>query len=254
MMEVEGGTNAWFMSLLRHEMGHVINHAYRLRRRRNWQKMFGSPRRDFSEFYRVRPFSKRFVHHLDDWYAQSHPEEDFSETFAIWLTPGLDWRQQYQGWKALEKLEYVDRLMKKLAGTPPPVISKTKISEASRLRSRLRTYYNRRRKTFAQYFPDFFDSDLERLFVHSKDSSSSEKAAIFLRRYRKPILTAVSRWTGEPKFTINRLIRSIVERCSRLDLQLGKDPETSRLEITAYLATLTSNYRLTGQFKQSKKT
>ena len=114
MMEVEGGTEAWCLSLLRHEMGHVLNHTYLLEKEKHWQKLFGPPSLEYSESFR-RPYSKRFVRHLGGWYAQSHPEEDFAETVAIWLTPDLDWRQQYKDWKALEKLEYVDSLMEKLA-------------------------------------------------------------------------------------------------------------------------------------------
>lgn len=250
MMEAEGGNEAWFKRLLRHEMGHVMNHAYRLERNRSWQQVFGSPSIDYTEHYRARPFSKRFVQNLDDWYAQSHPEEDFAETFAIWLSPGIDWRHQYRGWKALEKLEYVDRLMEKLSGKSPRHLSRVKMSEASRLRSRLGLYYKKRRRFNAEDFPDFFDSDLRRLFVESALSPSTERAGAFLRRYRKTILSAVSLWTGEPKFTINGLIRSLSDRCADLDLRLRKDPETSALEITAYLASLASHYRLTGRFKK----
>ena len=101
MMEVEGGTESWCLRLLRHEMGHVLNHTYLLEKDKNWRKLFGSPSLEYSESYRARPYSKRFVRHLDGWYAQSHPEEDFAETVAIWLTPGLDWQNQYRGWKAL---------------------------------------------------------------------------------------------------------------------------------------------------------
>ncbi len=249
MMEVEGGTEAWCMRLLRHEMGHVLNHAYLLAKEPQWQKLFGPPSLDYSESFRARPYSKRFVRHLDGWYAQSHPEEDFSETVAIWLTPGLDWRRQYGGWKALDKLEYVDELMRKLAGKPPLVVSRAKMSEASRLRSRLEGYYKRRRRFYAQDFPDFFDSDLRRLFADASAAPSADRAAAFLRRSRQPILDAVSVWTGEPKFTVSRLLRALTERCAELDLRLRND--ASALEITAYLATLASHYRLTGKFKQS---
>lgn len=250
MMEVEGGNETWFKRLLRHEMGHVMNHAYLLGKSRAWQKVFGSPSSDYSEYYRARPFSKRFVQNLDDWYAQSHPEEDFAETFAIWLAPGLDWKNKYKGWKAIEKLEFVDRLMKKLEGKSPRVTSREKMSEASRLSSRLKSYYLRRRRFYAADFPDFFDSDLRRLFVDSSVSPSMEKAVGFLRRYRKIILSSVSQWTGEPKFTISRLIRSLSDRCKFLDLRLRKGEEESALDITAYLATLASHYRLTGRFKK----
>jgi len=249
MMEVEGGTEAWAMRLLRHEMGHVMNHAYLLDKKRDWQKIFGASSIDYSETYRAKPYSKRFVRHLGDWYAQSHPEEDFSETFAIWMTPGLDWKNRYAGWHALEKLEYVDFLMKGLAGQAPKVVSREKLSEASRLRSRLKNYYGRRRRIYARDFPDFFDSDLRRLFSDATTAPSAEKAAAFLRRSQKPILDAVSVWTGEPKFTISRLLRDLSKRCADLDLRLGKEPGLAGLEITAYLAALTSNYRLTGRFK-----
>jgi hypothetical protein len=231
-------------------MGHVMNHAYLLEQRPEWQKVFGPTSIDYSEYYRARPFSKRFVRHLEDWYAQSHPEEDFSETLAIWLTPGLDWRQKYRGWKALQKLEYVDRLMQELAGRPPQVISRAKMSEASRLRSQLKHYYAKRRRVYAQDFPDFFDADLRRLFADAATLPAAERATAFFRRNRKLILEAVSQWTGEPKFTINRLLRGLAQRCADLDLRLRTDTARTSVEITAYLASLATSYRLTGRFKK----
>ncbi|HKY08531.1 MAG TPA: putative zinc-binding metallopeptidase [Candidatus Binatia bacterium] len=249
MMEVEGGTEEWCMRLLRHEMGHVMNHAYLLAKDKAWQKLFGPTSLEYSESFRARPYSRRFVRHLEGYYAQSHPEEDFAETFAIWLTPDLDWRNQYQAWKALEKLEYVDQLMQKLSGKPPLVFSKARISDASRLRSRLEAHYKRRRRLYAQEFPDFFDADLKKLFAEPSPSASGERAATFLRRSNKLILNAVSTWTGEPKFTINRLLRALTDRCAELDLRLKA--ESAAIEIAAYLATLAAHYRLTGKFKKS---
>ena len=249
MMEVEGGTESWCMRLLRHEMGHVLNHVFLLEKDKRWQKMFGPPSLEYSESFRARPYSRRFVRHLDGYYAQSHPEEDFAETVAIWLTPELDWKQQYKDWTALKKLEFVDELMSKLAGKPPLVFSKVKMSEASRLRSRLEAYYKRRRRLYAQEFPDFFDADLQKLFVPAAAAPDNERAASFLRRSGKLILNAVSAWTGEPKFTLNRLLRALIDRCAELDLRLRA--QSAGVEITAYLATLASHYRVTGKFKES---
>jgi len=249
MMEVEGGTESWCMRLLRHEMGHVLNHAYLLEKDKRWQKMFGPPSLEYSESFRARPYSRRFVRHLDGYYAQSHPEEDFAETVAIWLTPELDWKRQYKGWTALKKIEFVEELMSKFAGQPPLVLSKTKMSEAARLRSRLESYYKRRRRLYAQEFPDFFDADLQKLFVPAAAAPDNERAAVFLRRSGKLILNAVSAWTGEPKFTLNRLLRALIERCAELDLRLRA--QSAGVEIAAYLATLASHYRLTGKFKGS---
>ena len=139
--------------------------------------------------------------------------------------------------------------MNKLAGKPPLVFVKTKMSEASRLRSRLALYYKRRRKTYAQDFPEFFDADLRRLFVDAAAAPENERAAVFLRRSSKMILQAVSTWTGEPKFTLNRLLRALTDRCAELDLRL-RNPSAG-VEVTAFLATLASHYRLTGKFKKS---
>src|SRR5689334_7213252 len=111
ILEVEGETPEWFMRLMRHEAAHAYSYAYQLYKKKKWQQTFGLASTEETEFYRPRPYSRSYVVHLDDWYGQSHPDEDFAETFAIWLTPGLDWRERYKGWKALEKLEYIEALM-----------------------------------------------------------------------------------------------------------------------------------------------
>src|ERR671919_1696007 len=119
MLEVEGGEHEWCMRILRHEAGHVIDNAYKLRLRQQRRKMFGSSAKPYPEFYDPRPYSKSFVLHLDPWYAQSHPDEDFAETFAVWLTPESNWQSRYAGWRAIRKLEYMDSLMQSLVGKKP---------------------------------------------------------------------------------------------------------------------------------------
>ena len=93
--------------------------------------------------------------HLDDWYAQSHPDEDFAETFAVWLTPGLDWRERYKGWKALQKLEYVDELMRSLAGKPPLHPPEYRVADHDCLNVKLKTYYARKRKALRGFVSRF---------------------------------------------------------------------------------------------------
>ncbi len=112
MLEVEGGTPDWCMRILRHEAGHAIENAYGLRRRQRRQKLFGKTSKPYPDCYSPKPYSKSFVLHLDMWYAQSHPDEDFAETFAVWLTPASQWKERYVGWPALKKIEYVDSLMR----------------------------------------------------------------------------------------------------------------------------------------------
>ena len=102
MLEVEGGTRHECMKILRHECGHAIEHAYQLHRRREWQRALRPVVGEaIPRHYRPKPASRRYVQHLRRWYAQSHPDEDFAETFAVWLTPRSDWRTRYEGWPAL---------------------------------------------------------------------------------------------------------------------------------------------------------
>src|SRR5688500_9079815 len=128
MFEVEGGEHEWGMRILRHEAGHAIDNAFKLRLRRQRREVFGSPNEPYPEFYTPKPYSKSFVLHLDAWYAQSHPDEDFAETFAVWLTPNSEWRQRYVGWKALPKLEYMDALMTSLRNQTPKVLNTEEVN------------------------------------------------------------------------------------------------------------------------------
>ena len=123
-LEVEGGTKESFKQLLRHETGHAYNYAYLFHKKKRWRQLFGPFSKEYSDTYIYRPYSKNYVRHLENWYAQCHPDEDFAETFAVWLTPNIDWKSKYKGWKALEKLEYIDKLMRGIKGIAPikPVI------------------------------------------------------------------------------------------------------------------------------------
>src|SRR5215469_13655652 len=75
---IEGHGPADLLRYLRHEMGHVLNYAYRLYERPEWTKLFGDFHRPYVEEYRPQPFSRRFVAHLPGFYAQKHPDEDWA--------------------------------------------------------------------------------------------------------------------------------------------------------------------------------
>jgi hypothetical protein len=126
MYEAEGASEAECIKLLRHECGHAINYAYRLYQRTRWRELFGQFSSHYSDTYQYRPYSKRFVVHLDDYYAQCHPDEDFAETFAVWLAPGSNWRQKYQKWPAMQKLQYIDHVIDRLAEQKPVVTAPTR--------------------------------------------------------------------------------------------------------------------------------
>lgn len=251
MLEVEGGTPEWCQRLLRHECGHAIDHAYRFSARPQWQEVFGSPESEYTpETYRPRPYSRSFVRHLANWYAQAHPDEDFAETFAVWLgaTPE-EWRERYQGWKALEKLEYVHALMQEVAQTPPPKKKGHRISEARKLRKTLGRYYAERRKRYAEDFPDFYDADLRAIFGNGEPGG--ESAARMMRKNRAALVASIVQWTGQRKYTVSMLVRKLSLRCQALKLSAPRDSVRLQFELAAYLAALVTNHLHTGRFKRS---
>ncbi|MEM9190984.1 MAG: putative zinc-binding metallopeptidase [Myxococcota bacterium] len=241
MYEVEGGTRAECMKLLRHEAGHAVQHGYRLHLRRRWQKIFGKSSEPYPDFYRPRPGSRRFVHHLDGWYAQSHPVEDFAETFAVWLTPRSGWRSRYAGWPALRKLEYVDELMAELAGEAPPVKSRQRPYAVTRLRHTLREHYEKRMAHYRPGYTEAYDHDLTRLFSDEARYQNSLSAATFIRRHRPAVRRQVADWTGAYQFTIDQVLKEMIGRCRFLQLRLTKSEARTRTDFAIMLTVHTVN-------------
>ena len=253
ILEVEGDTPEWFMQLIRHEAAHAYAYAYQFCRKQKWQRTFGrSSAEETPSFYRPRPYSRSFVVHLDDWYAQSHPDEDFAETFAVWLTPGLDWRQRYHGWKALQKLEYVEELMQSLAGKPPLCLPEYRVADYDCLNVKLKTHYARKRKVYEDSFPDFYDNDLRQLFDAGAEIEGRVKASGYLRHHRRHLEEAVCQWTNEKKYCVNQLLTRLIERCDQLGLHLKPHDPKPNLQASAYLTTLIMNHLFTGKFKRRK--
>ncbi len=253
MLEVEGETPEWFMRLMRHEAAHAYAYAYQLYKKKKWQRAFGlTSTEETPQFYRPRPYSRSYVMHLDDWYAQSHPDEDFAETFAVWLTPGLDWRARYKDWKALQKLEYVEELMRSLAGKPPVHQPEYRVAEYDCLNIKLKTYYSRKRKLYEDSYPDFYDNDLKQLFAAGPDVAGRVKASAFLRAHRRQLMNSVCQWTNEKKYRVNKLLSRLIDRCDQLDLYVKADDPQRNLQVSAYITTLVMNYLFTGKFKRTK--
>lgn len=252
MLEVEGGTREWFMRLIRHEAAHAYSYAYYLPRKKRWQDAFGRTSRDQTpDVYHPQPFSRSYVVNLDDWYAQSHPDEDFAETFAVWLTPEVDWRKRYGGWKALQKIEYVDELMRSLAGKPPLHMPQYRPADYDCLNLKLKTYYARKRKLYADTYPDFYDADLRQLFS-ATSGPGRITAAAYLRRRRRRLLNSVCQWTNEKKFRVNKLLSRLIDRCDQLDLLVLNDDPQQDFRLTSFITTLVMNYLFTGKFKRTK--
>ena len=251
MLEIEGGTHADCLKLLRHEAGHALLNAYHLHRRRDWQRQFGRSSTRYPDYYLPRPYSKRFVQHLGNWYAQSHPHEDWAETFAVWLTPKNDWRKRYRGWAALKKVEYVDRLMTELRAKSPRVRNRREELPLRSLKMTLREYYAEKQKRYGKDRLEFSDVDLSRLFSAAEEDKTKERASRYIRRNKVEIIDIVGRWTSEYDYRINEVLKEMVSRCDALNLRVARDDTAMKPEITACLTRLVMTKLHTGGFRVS---
>jgi hypothetical protein len=236
VLEAEGSSTVECMRILRHEAGHAIQHGYRLHRRVGYQKLFGKSSTKYPTSYRPKPASRHYVQHLRAYYAQAHPDEDFAETFAVWLQPRARWRKRYTGWGALKKLEYVDALMEELSGTPPSVRSRVRVAPISQLNSTLREYYEEKRGFYAVDFPSTYDHELCRVFSVAPKYANRELAARFITRNAKEIRALVARWTGESEFTIDQLLHDMIARSRHLKLRVPGGEAQVLLDFAGMLA------------------
>jgi Putative zinc-binding metallo-peptidase len=239
IIDVEGGTVPECMRILRHEAGHVLQVSYQLQRRRRWQELFGRSSTRYPRYYRPNPASRRYVYHLPLWYAQSHPDEDFAETFAVWLTPRSNWRKRYAGWPALKKLQYVDELMAEIATERPVLTRRLHVDPLSRLTQTLAEHYEKKREHYAIDYPKVYDRDLRRIFSADPRHRRSPAASAFLRRNRARIRQIVSKWTGEYQLTLDAVFDDMIGRCRELKLRAVGSERQLRMEFIVLLTAKT---------------
>ena len=242
------------MMYLRHEAGHAFNYAYELYKGDEWRALFGPFRRAYKDHYRPVPFSRRHVRHIAGWYAQKHPDEDFAETFAVWLTPRSGWRKKYRGWPALAKLRYVDRQARRVADLAPlRPLGATDVT-VEEMDVTVEQFYQQHTPDEAQAIAELaLDADLADILV--KPSARRRKgirpAAPWLAEHRKPIVDKVTYWTGVRRPLVRALVESIEQRVAALGLAVETAREPGQLvEMTAYATTLAMNYLTRGRFVQ----
>jgi hypothetical protein len=239
IFDVEGGTWSECMGILRHEAGHVVQHAYQLHRRRRWQQLFGPSSRRYPRYYQPNPASRNFVQHLRLWYAQSHPDEDFAETFAVWLRPRSNWRARYAGWPVLKKLEYVDELMGEIATQRPLLTRRERVEPLSQLTDTLAEHYRKKLALYAFDTPKTYDRDLRRLFSDDPRHHRSQAASTFIRHNRARIRELVSKWTGEYQLTLDAILDDMIVRCRELNLRAVGSERKLMMEFTVLLTAKT---------------
>jgi hypothetical protein len=230
------------MKILRHETGHAIDNAYRIHYRPKWRAVFGKASARYPKYYQPKPYSKSYVLHLEAWYAQSHPVEDFAETFAVWLKPRSGWRVQYRGWPVLKKLECVDELIADIRDQRPKVTYRGYVDPVRKIRKTLREHYRQKRAHYGLGYPEFYDRDLRRLFSDDPQHANGRTAAGFLRRLRPKLRKGVARWTGEYQYTIDQLLSEMISRCRELNLHLDRPDQEVEHDALIMLTVQTMNY------------
>jgi hypothetical protein len=240
------------MMYLRHEAGHAFNYAYEFYKTPEWRQLFGPFRRPYRENYRPVPFSRSFVRHIEGWYAQKHPDEDFAETFAVWLTPGSKWRQKYGGWGALEKLKYIDRIAKEVRDKEPLRPQGSTDITVEEMESTVAEFYEKAVGEPISPGDLALDSDLVDIFAASKRRKRGVRLAHdLLQENHAALLDKLTYWTGVKRPLLKRLVDAIEQRAAELGLKYEVKREREHLtEITVYVTGLAMNYILRGRFTQ----
>jgi hypothetical protein len=218
MREVEGGNRNWLMRILRHEAGHAIDSAYRLRRRRRWREVFGPASLPYPDAYRPRPGSRRFVQHLGAWYAQAHPTEDFAETFAVWLKPRSAWRREYVGWPAYAKLEFIESLAGEISRVKPKVSDRSRIEDIAEDTRSLREHYERKHSRYRLPRRSGADELLLKVFTATPARRDRPKAVTVVRERRNQLRRELVASGIFSEYLVHQVLRLVLERCEALRL------------------------------------
>jgi hypothetical protein len=218
MREVEGGNRNWLMRILRHEAGHAIDSAYRLRRRGRWREVFGPASLPYPEAYRPRPGSRRFVQHLGAWYAQAHPTEDFAETFAVWLKPKSSWRREYREWPAFQKLSYIEDLAQQIGSEAAAVKDRSHIEDVAQDTRTLREHYESKLERYRRPRRSGADELLLKVFSAVPRRRNAPKAATLLREMRAGLRKSLVRPGLYSEYLVHQVLRLMITRCEALQL------------------------------------
>ncbi len=248
--EIEDASS--IMMLLRHEAGHAINYAYRLFREPDWVDMFGPFSRPYRDTFDPNPFSREFVRHIvhhrhGRTYAQKHPDEDWAETFAVWLTPRSGWRRRYRNWPALQKLRYVDTVMDRFQSVTPRIRRRKLCTPVDEMNLTLAEHYGQRAERYRAAAQGYVDDKLTEVFPPTKGDSLIS-VVDFLRRHKTALVEQVTRWAGLPDKEVQTLLGKLSDRAAALDLYLPRRRTTSKLvEIAALATALAMNFAYTGR-------
>jgi hypothetical protein len=228
------------MMLIRHEAGHAVNYAYRLWDEPDWAELFGAFSEPYEETFHPQPSSREFVRHIyasqyGRTYAQKHPDEDFAETFAVWLTPRSAWRKKYRCWPALKKLKYVDALMRRVRKRPPERTGGKLIDPVERMEMLLAEHYGQRAERFRAAAQGYVDDRLREVFPRMRGNSALT-ARDLLRKHHQGLLERIVRWSALDEGDAQEILLKLQDRAGALRLRFPQRQEDEKLLDVAAMA------------------
>lgn len=240
MLEAEGADRIECMQIMRHETGHAISHAYRLYHRKDWKAFFGNYLKPYPLNYVPRIESKNFVSHMNAWYAQAHPLEDFAETFAVWLDPNSNWKRKYNKWPVLKKLYYLDELMEEIKKMDPLPVVTDEYLPVTKLNKTLEDHYRRKKKFYSVNSAELYDNELIKIFS-SRYKTGNERASDYLKKIRRVMRKSISDVLDVPQYTVDQLILEMIKRCNQKNLfHIRNNPDTERKLLVILASKITS--------------
>lgn len=216
---IEGRNKKEILKLMRHELGHAIDNAFSLRSSPLRRKVFGSPKTNYPDSYVPKAYSRNFVHYLGDQYAQSHPDEDFAETFAYWLDPEKQWPLKRFSKTLTEKLQTMDQIMKSLCGKKPVLKNRFKIDPIEKNKKTPFEYYEGFVKERHLSKMKRVDHQLLGFFGENADELSQPSLAQYLRSMRAPLVKRISREEGVYQYEANWALNRVIDRAQGLDIR-----------------------------------
>jgi hypothetical protein len=241
------------MMLLRHEAGHAFNYAYQLYRNPEWVQMFGPFSRPYLDDFRPNPFSRKFVRHIvhhrhGRTYAQKHPDEDFAETFAVWLTPASNWRRRYRNWPALKKLQFVDKLMKSLRNKEPRCTREGPLcSPVEQMDCLLADHYGERTERYRNQAQGYVDDKLREVFPQVRGRILLPVGDL-LREHHEELLKRITRWSGLENEEVAIILSKLEDRADALGLQYRFHRVAHKvMDVTALAMALAMDFAYTGR-------
>ena len=246
MLEVEGGPRDYCMKLLRHEAGHALDNAYGLHNQKRWRDVFGRFSSPYRAAYTPNPVSRDFVVNLEYFYSQSHPAEDWAETFAVWLGSGDRWRTLYRAWpRALAKLEFVDGLMREIANEKPKRRTRRFDEALADQSMTLREYYQQKKRTYQVDEPSIYDRKLQEICAADGEVPGDfPRASVFLRRHGRALCRRVAQITGHHPYLVAQILGELIPRCRKLRLRCDREDGEMILKFSILITTLTDHVLL----------